>query len=455
MARLPAMVPIEMWDVPRAHDPAPPRLNILLLCDDAHPANVVRDHVAAIRDCSVHNVVAWNPIECRTELPHVVDLYDAVIIHYSIYVLGQYYLPDRISAAIENFGGLKIQWIQDEYRSIDAMVSRMSQLGIHVIISSLRPENIRRVYHHESIERVWKFGALSGIIPSHLEHRQVVPLAARQVDIIGRMRPQPWWLGHHARRKQLLAETFPAVADSQGLTHDLSSREEDRIYGDAWFDFLESGRAMLGAEGGSSLFDFDGSVERRTLQYLEKNPEATFDVVHDAVLAPHDGRIVHAALTPRMFEAICVRTALVLLPGRYGDVLEPGVHYIPLREDYSNIEEVVSFIRDTGRLSEMTGRVHADVVGCGRFSDRRLGEDLDAVLHHVLAQAVSGHNLAAVRSPRHKSPKWLAVRSACRRMRLQFQLFVKNRLGFLLKQLIWLGRRTAGAERGSSRPPMG
>ena len=45
-------------------------------------------------------------------------------------------------------------------------------------------------------------------------------------------------------------------------------------------------------------------------------------------------------ISPRHFEAAAFRVCQVLFEGRYAGVMEPMRHYIPLRKDFSNFDEV-------------------------------------------------------------------------------------------------------------------
>jgi hypothetical protein len=47
---------------------------------------------------------------------------------------------------------------------------------------------------------------------------------------------------------------------------------------------------------------------------------------------------------------------MVLFEGRYSGVLKPHRHYIPLKKDFSNFDEVVAKIRDVEGLQEMVDR---------------------------------------------------------------------------------------------------
>jgi len=49
--------------------------------------------------------------------------------------------------------------------------------------------------------------------------------------------------------------------------------------------------------------------------------------------------------------------------------MEPGRHYIELRKDFSNFDEVAERIRDDAFLEQLTARAHADLIASGRYSE--------------------------------------------------------------------------------------
>ena len=95
------------------------------------------------------------------------------------------------------------------------------------------------------------------------------------------------------------------------------------------------------------------------------------------ILAPFEGVAAIRAISPRVFEAAALGTAMVNFSGRYSDVIEPWVHYIPLEKDFSNFEDVEALIRDDAELERIAARAHADLVASGRYSLRSFVEGFD------------------------------------------------------------------------------
>jgi hypothetical protein len=141
---------------------------------------------------------------------------------------------------------------------------------------------------------------------------------------------------------------------------------------------LGSARATLGTESGANVFDFDGSLKMKIQQLTANNPQITFEEISTQVLASHDGHVRMNQISPKIFEAIRLRTALILFEGAYSGVVLPNLHYIPLKKDFSNIDEVLTKIQDDQFLHDLTERAYNDIVTSGKFSYRTFVEGVDA-----------------------------------------------------------------------------
>ncbi len=344
------------------------RLSVLLLCDDrpSHAPNVL-EHLGALQRYSRHRLDVSNPRGLSSSRLLRFEHYDVVILHYSIFALSDIALPPWFREQLAAFSGLKVQFVQDEYRSVDAMTERMRELGIDLLFSSVPPDALALVYGTR-IPGVDVVPTLTGFVPARLQELPRQPLAGRPLDVVYRGRSIPYWLGRLGQEKVLIGREFMARAALTDLRCDISWTETDRIYGEAWYRFLGSSRTTLGTESGASIVDFDGALQERTESYLRSKPTATFDEVQREILSPFEGNAVIQTLSPRVFEAAAVGTGMVNFTGRYSDVIEPWTHYIPLEKDFSNFDQVAAAIREDELLDTMAARAHEDLVRSGRYS---------------------------------------------------------------------------------------
>lgn len=359
---------------------ATPRLRILLLCDEnPRDANTLLDHIRSFRKYSRHRVRTFNPKGVKRTQTLDFKEFDVVVVHWSLSLIHDHYLHGSFRDQLSRFGGLKVHLIQDDYRWVDRMTEEQRRIGINVLFTLVSPEHFDKIWTPR-LPGVRLISTLPGYVPQELLERPVKAIRNRERDIVYRGREVPWWLGRLGQEKVLIGRGVRERAAQAGLNADIAWTESDRIYGERWIEFLADSRTTIGCEGGASITDFDGSIESSVNNYLELHPKASFDEVHEAVLAPHEGNVPMNVMTPRLFEAAALKTALVLFPGRYSDVLIPGRHYIPLEKDFSNFETVVHLIRDDEFLAELAQRTYDEVAMSPKYGLRSFIEEFDRVV---------------------------------------------------------------------------
>jgi phytoene dehydrogenase-like protein len=86
------------------------------------------------------------------------------------------------------------------------------------------------------------------------------------------------------------------------------------------------------------------------------------------------------AVSPRHFEAIMTKTCQILIEGRYNRVLEPEKHYIALKRDFSNLDEVLERLGDEQGIRSMVERAYEEIYLSGRYTYRSLAIDIETAL---------------------------------------------------------------------------
>jgi hypothetical protein len=326
-----------------------PKLELLLLCDyEAGTAGTIVDHIFGIKQFSRHTI---RVLSSRGEFPTGLELgrFDGLIIHYSLVACLDAFIGPRARQRIKQFPGVKIAFVQDDYRFIDQTVDAMRDLGVNVLFG-LAPDNIiDDVYPPSRLEGVIRETVLTGYVPEHLTKMTVPPFSERKIDIGYRARKLPAWLGALGQQKWIIADVFKERAGQYNLKCDISTNEYDRIYGRDWIDFVANCKSMIGSESGSSVCDFTGEIQKRVEQHERAFPGTPFDVLRDLYFKDEDGRLPMNVISPRCFEAAALRTLMILYDGKYSNRLVPWRHYVPLRLDHSNFDEVVGVLQNPER----------------------------------------------------------------------------------------------------------
>ncbi len=362
------------------------KYNILFLCDyNKNSANTIIDHCESFRKYSKHNYYYVNPTGISKPFWLNMDHFDIVIIHYSIYILGDWYINPTWRYEISRTKAYKIQFIQDEYRTVNAITQRMKELGINMLFTCVPEEEINKVYPEERLPGVKKINTLTGYCPEYLinEEPDFSTHSQRPIDVGYRGRPLGYWLGELAQEKRIIAEKFLEYSKGSGLICDISYREEDRIYGKNWVKFLKSCRCVLGTESGASVVDFTGEIEKNVKNYLKSHPNATFEEVRELFFKDEEYKIKLNQISPRIFESIACGCCLILFEGNYSGILIPEKHYIPLKKDFSNINEVIEKIKDKDYTRKIAETAFNEIIKPGKYTYESFISDFDKIIDSI------------------------------------------------------------------------
>nr|WP_315479633.1 glycosyltransferase [uncultured Rhodoferax sp.] len=344
-------------------------------------AATVTEYLDALHKYSRHTV---HEISMLHYFPNGIDLdrFDVVLTHYSLSIgpLLQHYLGGDLVERLKRYKGLKAAFLQDEYREIQTYWRHINELSFDVLFSCVPDDEIPNVYPAERVPKLRVVNVLTGYVPEALIAQDVLPVAKRLVDVGYRTRKMPYWLGRLGYEKWFIAEEFKRRASGTELKLDLSTKEGERLYGDAWTNFVASSRAVIGVESGASIIDFDGQLERRVEDYVAKYPGASFEEVFELFLVPYEDSLRLHQISPRCFEAAALHTPMILFEGAYSGVLEPGRHFIPLKKDFSNFDDVLNKLRDPVYLQEMADTTYREVALNERYSYRAFIQRIDDVL---------------------------------------------------------------------------
>jgi hypothetical protein len=328
-------------------------------------------------------VTRLNPVGVTDARALTLERFDVVVLHWSLVVTYDTYLAPSLRAALHAYDGLLIQFIQDEYRWVDAITEMMRYLGVDVIFSVVPPAEFPKLYG-ERVPGARIVPTLTGFLPDELLEVDVASQRDRPLHIGYRGRELPFWLGRLAHEKVQIAREVLSRAAQYGLRCDIAWTEESRIYGDAWFRFLGSCRATLATPSGASIVDYDGSVEAAVRTYVAGHPGATFVEVQKAVLGPYEDSILIDVVSPRIFEAVALRTVVILFDGGYSSVVDLDRHAIRLERDLSNFADVAALLRAPERLEEISAAAHADIVASGRYTLRAFMARFDDLVEKEL-----------------------------------------------------------------------
>lgn len=336
------------------------------------------------------DVPDWTKIDIASPMARptqLSDSYDAIILHYTFLsnrTLGlPFYKWKREFDWIKTINGLKVALPLDEGSFPGTLDDWLFELGVSIIFSVHYTDDRPLYPLMRSCAEIYP--CIPGYIDKPLADElagSLRPIAEREKDICYRAYKLPFWIGKSGQLKTQIADVFIEHLSKRNLVCDISTNIDNAVFGSAWMDFLASTKSVIGVQGGFSAIDWRGEL-RSQVEKLEKSiPSLTFAEFDERMATDWDNYKLFT-ITPRHFEAIITRTGQILIEGEYKGILKPDRHYIPLKADYSNIDDVLDKLQDHQYLQEMVDRCYDEILGCGDYSYKAFAHQIEkAILQH-------------------------------------------------------------------------
>ncbi|WP_024954320.1 hypothetical protein [Sulfurospirillum arcachonense] len=124
-------------------------------------------------------------------------------------------------------------------------------------------------------------------------------------------------------------------------------------------------------EKDSSIFDFYHFLPKKMKEFIKYiyykysdtlnikyeyliSEEEKFNEVYLYIIKNYDRcEFYSKAISSRHFDAIGTKTSLLMLEGRYNDILIPNEHFIEIKKDYSNLESQLEKFKDISYIENM------------------------------------------------------------------------------------------------------
>jgi hypothetical protein len=355
----------------------------------------------------------------------------------------------------------KIALPQDEYDHSELLEEWLAELGVSDVFSVFAGPKRDLLYQRLAGRAAFHkcFTGYIDEVTAREVSKRLVPISSRPVDIVYRASHLPYWFGSQGQLKHRIGAVVLERSVERGLHTDISTRVGDTILGARWFDFLMSGRAVLGCESGSSVLDRRGEMQVRIHRMLVPKPEMAFAEV-SRQMPPGWDRYAFFALSPRHFESVITKTCQVLIEGEYEGVLKRERHYIPMKRDFSNVDEVLDRVADRRLTQEIAETAYEEIYLSGQYGYATLARDIENVVCRGRAGErrpkgvrfralgrVAGRALAErdrVAQPRRevspRAPSHLGIPGAglLARFRIKSRIAVAKRL--LTTRLLWSRR---------------
>lgn len=104
-----------------------------------------------------------------------------------------------------------------------------------------------------------------------------------------------------------------------------------------------------------------GTLKNRIIEAdkLDSESESEFKFIYETFFRSQKTCPVYSkAISSRHFDAAGCKTVQIMFEGRYNDILRSGEHFLALKRDFSNIDEVLSILFDKSKSQEMVNRTY-------------------------------------------------------------------------------------------------
>lgn len=254
---------------------------------------------------------------------------------------------------------------QDDYTKCAVLDSFISKFKVGTVFTPIT-RDLQLLYPCAVAAGVHFEEAMTGYFEddSWSHWRQFVrPFKGRTIDLgqrVSHLSPQ---FGIEAGRKGELAIRFADQTRDSGFVCDVSTDPADVFIGDDWYRFLGNCKFTVSRKGGASIADPTGRIADRFRRFQLRHPNATMDELGQKVSFRGGRQGDFSALSPRLFECAALGVCQILEPGDYVEGFEPWTHYIPLEQNFSNVQQVFKVMRDIDRCEAIAEASQEPLLG--------------------------------------------------------------------------------------------
>ena len=331
----------------------------------------VFDYLSEDFDVTYFNAKVWWGFKADNENPKPLEFtaFDVVVLHYTFLIRRQnprFYTLLKELSWLSDSNALKIAIPQDEGTCSHILDELLFILGINIIFSTHYTDEspLYPLCRHHALIRRCLPAYVEPSVDSGINNR----IKDRKTDIFYRARSQPLYFGESLYLKGKIADVFEDEAGKRGLNLDISTRVEDRMNGPEWFEALRDSKMVLGTYAGYNTINPYGE-RKAQFEFIASKGDVTDNnhVLSFLDDSEWNSCALHTCAS-RHFEAIQAGACQLLIEGDYRGVLKPGVHYIPVKKDFSNVNEILDKTQDSNYLQKIADQAYQDIILSNNYS---------------------------------------------------------------------------------------
>lgn len=276
-----------------------------------------------------------------------VGKYDAIVLLHSVFS-NQQNLRGVLYWALAACRVPKAYFIGNEYKLMPEKMRFCRQLDISLLVTQSNDERVLSLYR-EALGCAVACVPNTGIDPGVFQPQ--CRLDERPIDIGYRSYASTWYLGNNEKTE--IANYFSGNVDRFGIKIDISLDPAQRFDAAGYAAFLNRCRGQAGTEAGGDFFELTDWTRLRVNAYANSHPDASWSEIKQLYFDDYGPSVPMRIISGRQVEAAACKTVQILFDGRYNGYFQPDVHFIPLRKDFTNVDDVMSKLRDADHCSRL------------------------------------------------------------------------------------------------------
>jgi hypothetical protein len=280
-------------------------------------------------------------------------------------------------------------FVQDEYYDVDFLNFFFRNCKAKIIFTCLtNQEDIKRIY--PGVPNCKIINVLTGYIPEYFKNYKK-NISEKNIDIFYRGRKLHFLYGVLGKLKYEIGFKVKEAAIQNNLKEDIEWTDKRRIYSNDWIKALSNSKITLASPSGSNVINKNDNIVSQINSYLKLKERGhllpdNLNVSYDEIFKKFNIKeeLNVGQVSPKMFEAVAVGTVLIMFDNcDYNNIFIPNVHYIPLKIDYSNLDEVMDKVKDNNYLQTIADNAYRDIVLSNLYSYKNFIQKIDYELDNI------------------------------------------------------------------------
>ena len=234
-----------------------------------------------------------------------------------------------------------IGFLQNEFRDLPNLIKNYELLNANILVTQFPQKTAEKLYKGKTKAKIIS-------VPHAMSSKNKIKKinhTKRTIDLGNRMANYALYLGNIGR-SEVIPKFIQKIKKNKKIKIDFSQDPRKRLTSSNWINFLKNCRTSISSESGSFFLQWNDSLRHKINKMKEINPKISFRYVYNNILNKSSSHVQGSLISSRQFDCIACGTCNILTEGNYQNLLEPDVHYINLKSDLSNYNEVIEKIMD-------------------------------------------------------------------------------------------------------------